>query len=169
MPGWNGPEEGPMRIDELTTELTAERAAFGDVVAGVAPGSLTTPGLVGDWSAREVIAHLGYWSGRATEAIHEVELGLAAEEDEVEEAGVDAINETVARVARETDVATVRRREEASYEALLERLPTLDAALLGTVLPDGSTLEETIREDGALHYREHAEELRAALGGRRDA
>ena len=154
-----------MRIDELTAELTAERATFGDVVAGIAGASLTTPGLIGQWSAREVIAHLGYWAGRATEAIHEVELGLAAEEDEVEETGVDAINETVARVARETDVATVRRREDASYEALLERLRTLDPALLSTVLPDGSTLEETIREDGALHYREHADELRAALAG----
>ncbi len=158
-----------MRIDELAAELTAERGAFGELIAGVAPGSLATPGLVGEWSARELIAHLGYWVGRTTEAIHQVELGVADEVEEVEEAGVDAINDTVARVARETDVATVRRREEASYEALLERLRTLDPELLGTVLPDGTTLQETIRDDGALHYREHAEELRAALGRTADA
>ena len=76
---------------------------------------------------------------------------------------VDEINATVARIARETPLATVRKREAASVEALVERLQTLDVALLSEVLPDGATLEVGIREDASDHYREHAEELRRVL------
>ena len=73
-------------------------------------------------------------------------------------------NETVARVARSTDLATVRRREAASVEALVERLRSLDPALLAIELPEGDTLVEAVRGDGPDHYREHAEQLRRVLG-----
>jgi hypothetical protein len=153
---------GPTRTIELADALRRDRRAFLETLGSVAPESLTTPGLVGEWSARELIAHLGYWAGHATEAIHAVEHGQA---DEVhDERSVDEVNDTVARIARQTDLATVRRREEASVEALLERLEALDPALLDSRLPDGGTLEEAVREDAPGHYREHADQLRAILG-----
>lgn len=153
----------PMRARGLADELTRERAAFYEALGSVADASLTTPGLVGEWSAREVIAHLGYWAGHATEAIHAVQQAHTAAFDP-DGLDVEAVNDTVARIARQTDLATVRRREAASVEALLERLRAMDPALLDTVLPDGDTLADAIREDGPAHYREHAEDLRRTLG-----
>ena len=73
-------------------------------------------------------------------------------------------NETVARVARQTNLATVRRREAASVEALLERLRGLDPSLLGTRLAAWGSLHDGIREDGAVHYREHAADLGDGAG-----
>lgn len=148
---------------ELAADLVAARDDFLRELGRVEPGSLTTPRLIGEWSGLEIIAHLGYWAGNATETIHAVEMGRAEELD-AEEPDVDGINETVARVARQTDLATVQRREEASVEALLERLRQLDASQLERVLPDGDTLEGWIREDGPDHYTRHADALRAALG-----
>lgn len=146
----------------LIDELTTARQELFDVLDRVSPASMTTTGLLGEWSGRELIAHLGYWAGAAVEVIHAVEEGRA---DEVGEGKppTDEVNETVARVARETDLATVRKREAASVEVLIERLRRLDASLLSTPLPDGATLEASIAEDGADHYRQHAEELRRAL------
>ena len=146
----------------LIDELTTARQELFDVLDRVSPASMTTTGLLGEWSGRELIAHLGYWAGAAVEVIHAVEEGRA---DEVGEGKppTDEVNETVARVARETDLATVRKREAASVEVLIERLRRLDASLLSTQLPDGATLEASIAEDGADHYRQHAEELRRAL------
>ena len=69
------------------------------------------------------------------------------------------------RASRATHrLATVRKREAASVEALVERLRALDPALLAIELPEGDTLEEAIRDDGPDHYREHAEQLRRVLG-----
>ena len=152
-----------MDTEKLIKELTAARDDFHDALAAVTPESMTTPGLVGEWSGREVVAHLGYWAGRAVETIHAVEEGRA-EEFGLDEPPVDEVNETVARVARSTPPATVHKRETASVEALVERLRRLDPSLLSARLPDGSTLLEAAAEDGADHYREHADELRRTLG-----
>lgn len=149
-----------MGTDALVAELRHERESFFEALSAVSPESLTTPGLIGEWSAREIIAHLGYWAGHAVEAIH------AVEQDRIEpdEPDTDAVNETVARVARSTDLDTVRRREAASFEVLVERLQAIDPALLATELPEGDTLDEALRGDGPHHYREHAEQLRQVLG-----
>ena len=140
---------------------TRERDAFLETLAAIGPDALGVPALIGEWSARELVAHLGYWAGHAAEIIHAVETGRVAEI--ADERSVDEINETVAKIARQTSLATVRRREAASVEALLERLRTLDPALLEVLLPDGATLAEGIHEDASAHYAEHALALRQAL------
>ena len=151
-----------MENQRLVDELLMAREALLAELAVVSPESMTAPGLLGEWSARELIAHLGYWAGHAVEIIHAAEEGRL-EELGTDDPGVDQVNETVARVARETDLATVRKREAASVEVLVERLLALDASLLTERLPDGDSVEEGIHEDGAAHYREHADQLHAIL------
>jgi hypothetical protein len=151
-----------MDPERLVDELVRERVALFDALSAVEPGSMTTPGLVGEWSARDLVAHLGYWTGHAAEIIHAVEQGRTAEVG-AGDPTVDEVNATVARVARDTELATVERREAASVDALVERLRALDPALLQVQLPDGVTLAEGIREDGSGHYAEHAAELRRTL------
>ncbi|MDQ4034662.1 MAG: DinB family protein [Chloroflexota bacterium] len=152
------------RTEELIGELTAAREDLLSALDGLAPALLEQRALIGDWGARELIAHLGYWAGHAVEAIHAVETGRA-DEFGADRPSVEDINATVARVARQTDLATVRRREAASVEAFVERLGAMDPALLDVALPHhGLTLVEGIREDGAAHYREHAAQLRDAGG-----
>lgn len=151
-----------MDAGSLVDDLRAARDELFEGLSAVRPESMTTPGLIGSWSARDLIAHLGYWAGHAAEVIHAVEEGRA-DEVGVGEPSVDEVNATVARIAAQTDLATVRKREAASVEALVERLQALDPSLLAVRLPDGATLEEGIREDGPIHYREHLDDLRAAL------
>jgi hypothetical protein len=148
-----------MRPDELAAALSRERAAFFEALDARGPDALGVPALVGEWSARELIAHLGYWAGHAAELIHAVEGGRAAEAG-IGDTSVDEVNETVAKIARQAGLETVRRREAASVEALLQRLGTLDPALLETRLAGGSTLGDGIAEDGPDHYAEHAAALR---------
>jgi hypothetical protein len=153
---------GADRTRRLADDLVAARADLFAALDRLDSSSLTTPGLVGEWSARELIAHLGYWVGNAVESIHR------AEEGRTDEIGAGALptdetNAMVARIGRETDLATVRKREAASVDALLERLRRLDAGLLDVRLPDGQSLEAGIDEDAAAHYREHADGLRRAL------
>ncbi len=153
------------RTESLIEELNAARAEFSAALDAVEPGSLTTPGLHGEWSARELVAHLGYWAGYVVEVIHAVEDARVAELY-ADRAPVDEVNATVARVARETTLATVRKRETASVEALVEELRRLDPSLLDAPLPSGYPLEALVREDGIVHYRDHADALRRDLGER---
>ncbi len=156
---------GAERVQRLIDDLVAARTDLYEALDRLEPASLTTPGLVGEWSARELIAHLGYWAGNAVETIHHVEDGR------IEQIGVGALstdetNATVARVARATDLDTVRKRETASVEVLMERLRRLDPTLLDARLPNGDSLEGGIDEDAGAHYREHADDLARAFEGR---
>jgi hypothetical protein len=151
---------GASSIEALVAELAEARAAFGAALDDIDPALLTTPGLVGDWSARELVAHLGYWTGHAADALHAAEEGRAAGFD-AEAVDVDARNATVARVAAATDFETVRRREEGSFDALLDRLRDADPVWLLQRTATGDTVEHAVREDGADHYREHAADIRA--------
>lgn len=152
------------RAQRLALELVTERDAFLAALDDIEPDLLTVPGLVGEWSARELVAHMGYWSGHAAEALHHAEEGRAAE-FEVTEQDVDARNATVAAVAASTDFATVRKREQASIDAFLDRLHRADDAWLDERVGYGDPIEQIVREDGPEHYRGHTIDIRSWWAG----
>jgi hypothetical protein len=145
-------------------ELVAARDAFVAALDDVEPDLLTAPGLLGEWSARELVAHLGYWAGHAADALHHAEEGRS-DEFEPEAQDVEARNATVAEVARTTDLATVRKRELASVDAFLDRLRRADDAWLDERVGYGDTVEQVLREDGPDHYREHTLDIRSWWAG----
>lgn len=161
-------DRGPEAIEALVADLQASREEFMAALDDVEPSLLTTPGLVGDWSARELIAHLGYWCGHAAEALHHAEMDRTADFGE-DEFDVDERNAVVARVAAETELAIVRQREEAAFEALGLRLERADPAWLDEKVSFGDTLEQVILDDGPEHYREHTLDLRAWFDGQDEA
>ena len=152
-------------VQELLDGLAAARDEFLAAVADIDPALRTTPGLVGDWSARDLLAHVGYWSGHAAESLHRAEQGELHEFGR-DELSVDERNEVVTRVARETDYATVASREQGAYDAFVTRLTAVDPESLADRDADGDTLEEIIGFDGAEHYREHTLDIRAWFDGK---
>jgi hypothetical protein len=152
-------------VQELLDGLAAARDEFLTALADIDPALQTTPGLVGDWSARDLLAHVGYWTGHAAESLHRAEQGELSEFGR-DDLSVDDRNEVVTRVARETDYATVASREEGAYEAFVARLTAVDPEWLDDRDADGDTLEEIIAFDGADHYREHTLDIRAWFDGK---
>ena len=152
-------------VQELLDDLAVARDAFLAAVADIDPALRTTSGLVGDWSARDLLAHVGYWAGHAAESLHRAEQGELSQFGR-DELTVDERNEVVTRVARETDIATVASREEGAYEAFVARLTAVDPESLDDRDADGDTLEEIIAFDGADHYREHTLDIRAWFDGK---
>ena len=148
------------QVQALVDELVAAREEFQTALGDIDRALLTSPGLVGEWSARELVAHMGYWAGHAAEAIHLAEQDRL-DEFEADVPSVDERNAVVARVAGETDMPTVLSREELAFEAFRKRILTVDPAWLTERDADGDTLEEIIKYDGADHYREHTSDIRA--------
>lgn len=144
----------------LATELATARDAFLAALGDVEPALLDAPGLVGEWSARELVAHMAYWSEHAAAALDHAAQGRLPD---FEEPGlsVDQRNAEIAREAAGTDLASLRRREVAAFGVLLERLRTADPAWFDERVGYGDTLAQVIRDDGADHYREHAADIRA--------
>ena len=155
----------------LLTDLTETRQAFVAALDEIEPTLATAPGLVGEWSARELVAHMGFWCEHASRAVDLAALGRIDEFYE-EAFDVDARNAEVAREAQRADYAAARRREESSHAALADRVSKLDPALLSVRVRFGPTLDAVVRENGPDHYREHTQHLRAwwaeGAGGEED-
>jgi hypothetical protein len=147
--------------ERLAAKAEAAHDEFIAAVEGLDAQQRSDPSLVGDWGVNEVTAHLGYWVGMTAEALHHAELDRTSAFTELD-MDVDARNAIVARVARETDPATVRFREEIAFGAFVDRLRHADPAWLDERTADDQTILQLIEEDTIDHYREHTAELRAA-------
>lgn len=158
------------RLAELRRELDAQREEFSSALAAMDPALLTAPGLVGDWSARELVAHLAHWSDWASTCL------AAAADNRLPELvtdtwDVDAQNADVAREVASMPMSAVRDREADSYERLVDRLSALDPSLLAAPAPWGGTVEDIVIENGPAHYAQHVEHVRGwfASGDDEDA
>ena len=148
------------RIAGILAELTAEHDAFVTALEAVDLELVTAPGVVGDWSVRDLVVHVAFWAEHATEA-----LGLAAggrgDGFAYDTGQTDAMNARLLVESRHTTPAAAIDREERSFEALAAALGDLDPGLLDLRLGNGDTVAKVISYDGAEHYREHTAHLRA--------
>jgi len=148
------------RIEALLVELTIEHDAFVAALESVDLDLVTAPGVVEDWSVRDLVVHVAFWAEHAAEAIRLVatDRGDTFNYDTAE---TDAMNARLLVESRQTAPAAAIDREERAFEALVSALGGLDSALLDIRLGNGDTVGAVIGYDGADHYREHTAHLRA--------
>ncbi len=155
------------RRDGLLGELERERAAFVAAFDDVEPDLLTTPGLMGDWSARDVVVHVAWWSEHGARAVELAVTGRGADFT-YDSSDTDAMNARIAEEASAVSPRAAREREASAFEALRAGLASLDPELLELRLGNGDTVEKVIRYDGPDHYAEHTAHLRAWWSGSDD-
>jgi hypothetical protein len=156
------------RRDALVAELLARRDAFVGAVADVDPDLFTAPGLVGDWSARDLVAHVAFWSDHGAEAVELAASGKGGDFD-YDSSQTDAINEEVFAGASTLTPMEAYEREQVAFERFRDDLAALDPALLELALGNGDTVEKVVRYDGPDHYAEHTEHIRAWFTGHRES
>ena len=151
------------RVDELLVELESERVAFADLLETVDAELVTAPGVVEDWSVRDLVVHLAFWCAHATRAINLAIAGRGAE-FAYASGDTDRMNADLLTESRHTSPAAAVDREAGAYEAFCAAIAALDPTLLDLRLGNGDTVEAVIRYDGPDHYHEHTEHLRAWFG-----
>jgi len=110
-----------MRKDELLRRIRKARARWDSALAGLDDAHLVQPGFAGDWSAKDVIAHIAW---------HEREMiGLirarALAGSELWNLPLHQRNDAIYRANRDRPLAEVRREAAAVYAELLDALETL--------------------------------------------
>ena len=156
------------RRDALVNELQAARDAFVGAVADVDPDLFTAPGLVGDWSARDLVAHVAFWSDHGADALELAASGKGGDFD-YDSSQTDAINEEVFAGSSTLTPMEAYEREQVAFERFRDVLSGLDPTLLDLELGNGDTVENVIRYDGPDHYAEHTDHLRAWFTGRTES
>ena len=148
------------RTEKLVAELEAEHDAFVAALEAVDFELVTAPGVVEDWSVRDLVVHVAFWAEHATEALA---LAAAGRGDEFayDTAQTDAMNARLLEESRQVKPGDAVDREERAFDALVSAVSALDPALLDVRLGNGDTVAQVIGYDGPAHYREHTAHLRA--------
>lgn len=151
------------RIESLLAELAAEHEAFVAALEAVDLELVTAPGVVEDWSVRDLVVHLAFWAEHATQALRLAADGRG-DEFAYDTAQTDAMNARLLEEAQQVTPGAAIDREERAYDDLHAAVWALDPALLEVRLGNGDTVAEVIGYDGPEHYREHTAHLRAWFG-----
>ncbi|MEA2651621.1 MAG: hypothetical protein QOI85_1342 [Chloroflexota bacterium] len=148
------------RLEALLAELATEHDAFVTALEAVDLELVTAPGVVEDWSVRDLVVHVAFWAEHAAEALRLATEGRGAE-FAYDTSQTDAMNARLLEESQQTTPSAAVDREERAYEGLVAAVSALDPAMLDVHLGNGDTVAAVIGYDGPAHYREHTAHLRA--------
>jgi hypothetical protein len=144
-----------MAKQRLLKTLDTAWAALRESYAGLSDSRLTVPGVTGDWSVKDILAHVTTWEG---EALKHLPLVIAGGRPPryVTYGGIDAFNARMTEEKRDLSLAEVLRQLDDTHRRLIDFVQ-------GT--PEAQFTRDTrfrrrLRLDTYSHYPEHAEAVR---------
>ena len=130
------------RIDEAWRELFA---ALDDIPEE----RLSDPGVIGDWSLKDLFGHLAFWDGHAVEEIERALAGLPREDNAWQQ-----MNEIEYAARRDHTLSEQRAAMHQAHAALVERLESVAGI-------EAAPIDKAIRPDTYEHYLDHIKDIQA--------
>lgn len=152
-----------MSVDKAQLESALE-AAWKDlvsVVEAVPETEMEVPGVVEEWSVKDLLGHITFWAEKGAADLDLLAQGRA---DDIEtpggDKGVDAWNAREFDARKGMSLEEVRERWLKSFDLAAEALRRVPAEALDTEV-QGWAQWKRFAGDTHIHYREHAEHIRA--------
>ncbi|HZD73367.1 MAG TPA: maleylpyruvate isomerase N-terminal domain-containing protein [Actinomycetota bacterium] len=146
----------PDQLGRLLGALDAAWTALADSYAGLPKSRLVEPGVVEDWSVRDILSHVTTWE---EEALRHLPLIIAGGTPPryAEQGGIDAFNARATEDGRRRSLAEVMRRRDETHARLVDFIRAQREGTFG-----GRTrARRRLRLDTYGHYPEHTEAIRA--------
>ena len=143
-------------MQRLLDRLEAAWTALRDSYAGVPDARLVEPGVVDDWSVKDILAHVTTWEEEALEHLPLIIAG-GTPPRYAAQGGIDAFNARATEDGRRQSLAEVLRRRDDTHAQLLDFIRGQ---------PEGTFAGQTrarrrLRLDTYGHYPEHTAAIRA--------
>lgn len=142
-----------IRDDLLTDELRGWQELHG-VLDPISLDRWEKPGAAGDWSVKDVVAHIACWHAEGASQLERIRMGDRMEWPEVETFNREAHERTRDLTVDETRVMSAAARHRLREELAQVAPVALTPKILATI---GECAEE--------HYAEHLPDLRAFASG----
>lgn len=157
----------PMTGPKLAGILRTERARWNALLALAPLDRLDEPGVEGEWSVKQLVAHLTWYEQAIVEGAQQALLMGTFTRRRPEGMGMDELNARIAQVARTRPAADVLAEADAVFGRLLELLAAVPEELLNDPTPLGLPEDMVpwigVANNSYAHYREHEPALRAWL------
>lgn len=144
------------RIARLIDKVETAWAAFHDAYAGLPDETLLVPGVCGNWSIRDLIAHVTWWDAEALKHLPLVLEGGRPPRYSDLYGGIDAFNAMQTAEKRDLSLADVRHEAEATHARLIAYLEGIPPG----ALKGNSRFTHRLRLDTYGHYPIHEADIR---------
>lgn len=154
---------------EIERTLDSEWQALHAVVDSLSDEELREPGVVEEWSVKDLLGHIAFWTSKAA---HDLELASSGRSHQIEvpfipnpegtggESLTDKWNAREAKARTNLSLAEVKAQWEKSFEAARAALQAAPQEVLDIEVL-GWTVFVRFAEDTYRHYREHTQQIRA--------
>jgi hypothetical protein len=135
---------------ELASAEDLAYRAFCDLGRALTDDEWILPGYQDDWSAKDLLAHIGAWQVEAGWVLEQIANGT----HRAGPVDVDELNRRFLEANRDLPLEVVRAEAAAARNRMLRAWADLGS------LPGGREAEEWFVESGVQHYGEHSARLR---------
>jgi hypothetical protein len=145
----------PRELERLLRQLDTAWTALADAYAGLPERLLVQPGVVDDWSVKDIVAHVTTWEREALKHLPLIVAG-GTPPRYAAQGGIDAFNARATEAGRRLSLAEVLRRRDETHARLVEFIRRQPAGTFG-----GRTrARRRLRLDTFGHYPEHTAAIR---------
>jgi hypothetical protein len=146
-----------MRREQLLQRIDTAWTAFKDAYAGLSNEQLREPGVVDDWSVKDILAHVTTWEEEALKYLPLILVEGRPPRYSATYGGIDAFNAQMAKEKRDLSLSEVLRQLDDTHDRLV--------AYVKSVPEDQFTRETRFRRrlrwDTYSHYPIHTASIRA--------
>ncbi len=157
----------PMTGARLANILQTERSRWNALLAEIGADRMEIPGVEGEWSVKQIVAHLTWYERAIVDGAQRVANGEPFRRRRPEGVGLDDWNAQLATESRQRPLADVLAEADQVFAQLVTIIAACpddilnDAQRLG--LPDDIPPWMRVANNSYTHYREHEQTIRAWL------
>lgn len=146
----------------ILARMAASRRALRSALNRVPPQMLERPGTWGEWSLKDLLAHITYWQGVATDRLQKVAAGQADAIQWFDEAQVAEVNANVYRANKDRPLPEMREAFDVAYLALRTAIKSLPASVY-TEDQQPRPVRVWVAGNSYLHDEEHLADVERAM------
>ncbi|MBN1661407.1 MAG: ClbS/DfsB family four-helix bundle protein [Anaerolineae bacterium] len=145
-----------MNRSQLLKRLDCAWEALKTSYAGLSDSEMAEPGVTGEWSSRDIIAHVTWWEEEALTHLPVILAGGRPPRYSVKYGGIDAFNAQMIEQTKGLSLAEVLQWRDDTHRRLIDWIK---------IVPEEHLAGETrfrrrLRLDTYGHYRVHSEAIR---------
>lgn len=149
-----------MNRQQLLNRLDKAWTSLKESYAGLPEERLAEPGVAGDWSVKDILAHVTTWEQEAIKYLPLILEGGRPPRYSTKYGGIDAFNAQMAERKRSLSLSEVLSQLDETHRRLIDYVQTV---------PEEHFTQETrfrrrLRFDSYRHYSEHAKMIQEWRG-----
>lgn len=146
-----------MTTKQVLHRLDAAWMDFEASYAELSESQLVIPGVIKQWSVRDVIAHVSWWDEEALKHLPDIREGRRPPRYSVTYGGIDAFNALMTEKWRKLSVTEVLREHDAIHRRLREYVKEIPDELFAS----DTRFRRRLRLDTYGHYPKHTKPILA--------